>query len=373
MDDGPGARRLTPILPVQDRSSIGFHTTREDVSPALDVAANSRAQTVGMAARPRFSRAAVVAGWIVILPLAVLALLRVFAHDAVHPLILANSFTPYVYLPAYGVLPLALRVRRWTLAGVAGGLVACHLRWILPGAVLAAPLPPEVESAPHLRVMSANLLFSNPDTEGIVGEVLANDPDVLVVQELSGHWRAAFESGEVGRRLPYRVAEDRETPFGAGIFSRYPLEKAEVSYAWGDPVVRATVHVGGVPVRFYDVHPLPPLVPSWVPSWEGVLRVVRSEVEREQANDGALVVAGDFNMTRYSLWFDRLKGLGLRDAHEDRGRALAVTWPNGTQLVPPITLDHVFFSRHVACLSVREGTGRGSDHRPILLDLALLR
>jgi hypothetical protein len=82
-----------------------------------------------MAALLRLSRAAVVAGWIVTLPLALLALLRVFAHDAVHPLILANTFTPYVYLPAYGVLPLALRGRRWTLAGVAAGLVACHLRW----------------------------------------------------------------------------------------------------------------------------------------------------------------------------------------------------------------------------------------------------
>jgi endonuclease/exonuclease/phosphatase (EEP) superfamily protein YafD len=318
---------------------------------------------------------AVAAAWGVVLPLAVVALLRVVAHDAFHPLLLVNAFTPYVYLPAYAALVAAVVLRRRVLSGAAAVLVAAHLAWILPGAVRASPLPPEALEAPRLRVMSANLLMSNPDTRGIVDEVLAEDPDVLVVQELSAHWQAALESGEIARRLPYHVAEARETPFGVGLYSRYPLEDAEVWYAWGAPVARATVRVQGRPVRLYDVHPLPPLHAEWVTNWSEALEAVRVEVEREQTGGGggrALVVAGDFNMTRHSRWFGRFTALGLRDAHEDRGRALATTWPNGTLLVPPIQLDHVFVSRGVACLSVREGRGRGSDHRPVLLDLAIL-
>jgi endonuclease/exonuclease/phosphatase (EEP) superfamily protein YafD len=315
---------------------------------------------------------AAAAGWVITAPLAVVAVLRVVAHDAAHPLILLNAFTTYLYLPAYVVLAVALWLPRRALAGLAGLLVTCHLAWIAPGAVRPAQLPAEARSAPHLRLMSANLLMSNPDTEGIVGEVLAEDPDVLVVQELSAHWQAAFESGEVARRLPHHVAEARESPFGVGLYSRHPLEDAEVWYAWGAPAARATVRVQGRPLRVYDVHPLPPLHPAWVTNWSEALAAVHAEVAAEQAKGGALVLAGDFNMTRHASWFERFTDLGLRDAHEDRGRALATTWPNGTSLVPPIHIDHVFLSSRVACLSVHEGRGRGSDHRPVIVDLALL-
>jgi endonuclease/exonuclease/phosphatase (EEP) superfamily protein YafD len=308
--------------------------------------------------------------------LAVVATLRIVAHDALHPLLILNMFTPYVYLPAYALLAGALARRRWALAAVCALLVVAHLAWVLPGAARPAPLPEDAFSAPRLRIVSANLLMSNPDTGGIVGEVLREDPDVLVVQELSDHWRDAFESGEVGRRLPYRVTEVRESPFGVGIYSRYPLEDAGVWYAWGNPVARATLRVGGRAVRIYDVHPLPPVYPSWVAIWEGALGEVYEELRKEfegSVQGQALIVAGDFNMTRHAAWFGRFTDLGLRDAHLDRGRGLAVTWPNGTLPVPPVQLDHVFLSGKVACLSVREGVGRGSDHRPLLLDVALVR
>jgi endonuclease/exonuclease/phosphatase (EEP) superfamily protein YafD len=314
------------------------------------------------------------AAWAVTVALALLALLRVVAHDAVHPLILLNQFTTYVYLPAYVVLACALVLRRRgrVLAALSALVVACHLAWVVPGAVRAAPLPPEAATAPRLRIMSANLLMSNPDTEGIASEVLAEDPDVLVVQELSAHWQAVFESGELARRLPYHVAEARESPFGIGLYSRYPIEDAEVWYAWGAPSARATVRVHGRPLRIYDVHPLAPLRPAWATNWSEALAAVHAEIAAEQAKGGALVLAGDFNMTRHARWFERFTDLGLRDAHADRGRALATTWPNGTSLVPPIHIDHAFLSSRVACLSVHEGQGRGSDHRPVILDLAVL-
>lgn len=326
-----------------------------------------------VARRPRLAkRLLLLACWAIVAPLATVALLRVVAHDAAHPLILLDTFSLYLYLPAYAVLLVGLVLRRRALAGVAAAVVVAHISWNAPGALRASPLSPEAFSAPRLKIMSANLLMSNPDTDGIVGEALAEDPDVLVLQELSAHWQAAFESSDVGKRLPYHLAEARETPFGVGIYSRYPLEDAEIWYSWGDPVARATVRVGGRPVRLYDVHPLPPLHAEWVTNWSEALEGVRAEVEKERDRGAALVVAGDFNMTRHARWFERFTDLDLRDAHEDRGRGLAVSWPNGTLRLPPIRLDHVFLSPRIACLSVHEGRGRGSDHRPLVLDLAAL-
>jgi endonuclease/exonuclease/phosphatase (EEP) superfamily protein YafD len=313
--------------------------------------------------------------WCLALPLAAVALLRLVAHDALHPLLLLNEFTAYLYLPAYAVLLVALGLRRRRLAVLAALLVTCHLVWLAPGALRASPLAPEAHTAPRLRIFSANLLMSNPDTAGIIGEIIDDDPDVVLVQELSEHWRAALESGVVAERLPHHITEVRESPFGVGIYSRFPLEDAQIVYGWGDPFARATLRVQGRPVRLYDVHPLPPLHSQWVINWEEMLKAVRAAVMGEPAAQGprgALVLAGDFNMNRQAMWFGRFTELGLRDAHDDRGRGLATTWPNGTQLVPPLRLDHVLLGSKVACLSVHEGRGRGSDHRPLLLDLAVL-
>jgi endonuclease/exonuclease/phosphatase (EEP) superfamily protein YafD len=85
------------------------------------------------------------------------------------------------------------------------------------------------------------------------------------------------------------------------------------------------------------------------------------------------VVVGDFNASPYNRWFHELLDLGLRDAHESVGRPFATTWPNGQHLVPPLLLDHLFADPPIVPLRVREGRGEGSDHRPIVVDLAVTR
>jgi endonuclease/exonuclease/phosphatase (EEP) superfamily protein YafD len=61
----------------------------------------------------------------------------------------------------------------------------------------------------------------------------------------------------------------------------------------------------------------------------------------------------------------------MRDVHLALGRGLAVTWPNGTSIAPPILIDHVLVSREIAIASVREGRGAGSNHRPVIAELVL--
>jgi endonuclease/exonuclease/phosphatase (EEP) superfamily protein YafD len=81
------------------------------------------------------------------------------------------------------------------------------------------------------------------------------------------------------------------------------------------------------------------------------------------------VVLGDFNSTQYSLVYHEITSLGLRSAHEDRGRGFATTWPNGENPLPPIRIDQAFLSPEVECLDIFEGIGRGSDHKPLILDI----
>ena len=58
------------------------------------------------------------------------------------------------------------------------------------------------------------------------------------------------------------------------------------------------------------------------------------------------------------------------DAWDTGGRGFGFTWPNGMFPYPPIRLDHVFVSRDLGVRSARVGEGVGSDHRPVVADVA---
>ena len=83
-----------------------------------------------------------------------------------------------------------------------------------------------------------------------------------------------------------------------------------------------------------------------------------------------LVVAGDFNM---SPWTEKLahftEQTGLR-----RYNSLHLTWPmrhGNVPLLPLVAIDNVFASREFAALATHAGPRLGSDHRPIVVDIAL--
>jgi endonuclease/exonuclease/phosphatase (EEP) superfamily protein YafD len=311
--------------------------------------------------------------WLVVLLLLPVAGARLVGADTNLVLLALDAITEWLYLPAWAVLAWALAMRDRRLALAAVPLVVLHLAWILPHAFFAAPLPPEAATAPHLRVMTANLLMVNTDTEGIVGEILAARPNVLLVQELAPQWEDALDAPSVKALLPERIIVTREDSFGIGIYADRPLEDADIVDLAGLPQAHADVLVDGPDgprrVHLLNFHTLPPRTPAYTAVWNQMMAAI---VDQLAQGTGPTVVAGDLNATRHHAWFRALVSGRLREAHEDRGRALATTWPNGLFPVPPIRLDHVLISKEIACLSITEGVGRGSDHRPLVADLAIL-
>jgi endonuclease/exonuclease/phosphatase (EEP) superfamily protein YafD len=133
-------------------------------------------------------------------------------------------------------------------------------------------------------------------------------------------------------------------------------------------VIKATILVGSHRLQLYSVHTVAPLGDDRA-RWRAQLRWVEEEIRRER---GPLVVAGDFNATRYHHSFRRLLSERLGDAHERRGRGWATTWPRNRWPLPPLLrLDHVLVSPDIGVRSIKEGLGQGSDHRPIIAELVL--
>lgn len=83
-----------------------------------------------------------------------------------------------------------------------------------------------------------------------------------------------------------------------------------------------------------------------------------------------LVMAGDFNM---SPWTEKL-GRFERSSGLKRYNTFHLTWPTarGTvPLLPLVAIDNVFASPQFARIAVSPGPRLGSDHRPLVADLAL--
>ena len=85
------------------------------------------------------------------------------------------------------------------------------------------------------------------------------------------------------------------------------------------------------------------------------------------------VVGGDFNLTETTPQHRDFAAIGARDAHDLAGRGRGATWPvNGVFRYPPgLRLDHVYVGNDLVAVRCEAGEGRGSDHRPVVADVAL--
>jgi endonuclease/exonuclease/phosphatase (EEP) superfamily protein YafD len=100
--------------------------------------------------------------------------------------------------------------------------------------------------------------------------------------------------------------------------------------------------------------------------WEQMMPLLVSQ-------PGPVVIVGDFNATQHSRVYQQLTEQRFRSAHQDRGRGNATTRPNGYYSVPPIRIDQTFLSPDVECVSIREGIGLQSDHKPLVVDVRIRR
>jgi endonuclease/exonuclease/phosphatase (EEP) superfamily protein YafD len=301
------------------------------------------------------------------LGLAGLLLIRLTGLERGTVLVLLTGALPLVLLLGYPLLLLAALLRQRLLTAAAAGLVLAHLLVLAP-ALGAADLPAGAADAPRLRVVTANLYVRNPDPASTGRALRAAQPDVLVVPELTAAGLVGLRAAGLLEDLPHAVVE-LEQDEAVGLFSRLPLSDVDLRRTGGRVLPRATVTVGGHDVRLLTSHPLPP-ISLFTALWRRSLVDLAAEV---RAQELPVVVAGDLNADRDHALFRRLLDTGLRDAHDQRGRGLARTWPAS---LPLLHLDHVLVrdgpGARLAVLSVEELQVPGSDHLAVVADVALL-
>jgi endonuclease/exonuclease/phosphatase (EEP) superfamily protein YafD len=311
---------------------------------------------------------------LVTLSLAAVGVLRIFYHDGAHFLIWLNAFTRYVYLPAYACLAWAVWKRHWGLALANITVVGLHIAMIAPdfmpdrrfeaagsSATAIAPV------SPTIRIFFANVRAENIEHQALLEEIRAADPDVIVLVEFSSPWHMACLQSSVFNAYPYGSGMKNELMNTVNVFSRIPLKSEKLNWFGGRGLQTFEIPVGSETLRIIGLHAPRPMHirnDDYEGFWSKTVPMILSE-------KGPLVVVGDFNATQYSTVYEQLTADRLRSAHQDRGRGYATSWPNGQYWPPPIRIDQALLSPEVECVAIQEGEGRGSDHKPFILDLKI--
>jgi len=222
---------------------------------------------------------------------------------------------------------------------------------------------------PPLKVVTANVLSGNTDLQPLTTWLKEEDPDVVVLVEVSKAQLALLAPAL--RAYPFVVNHARDWPGGMALLSKTSFADKEVVRVPQSPVaLRAVVRVprpngNGVSlVEVWGVHPVPPVSSSWTQLRNNALQQLGARVAR---SPHPVVVAGDFNATPWSAPLQQFAAdARLNLAADDL--AGATTWPAFVPAPLRIPIDHVFASRSYACARLEVGPEMGSDHLPVVAE-----
>lgn len=308
-----------------------------------------------------------------LIPMAALALVRILRLEDSRTVIVLETVTVYVLLPAYLIAIVAAMAHLRIICGCAVLLAACHLVWFLPELRGSRHLDASAAaSAKHVTLYSQNVMFDNHSPEDVGNQIKQTNADIVMLEELTEpHVQAILSTGAFDNYPYWFVKAATCGPRGLGIFSKYPLTEQHAVESPGFPQMRAVADVDGEPLVLWNVHIRAPVEGSPT-GWLGDMKQLNRRIHNET---GAVLIAGDFNATYgHRPYRDLLTG-DFHEAAIDLGRGTARTWPVNTKwgerLGGYVRFDHVLYNGKLRALSQHEVVVNGSDHRGVITRLAL--
>lgn len=255
---------------------------------------------------------------------------------------------------------------------------------------------PEQELEQHtlLRILTHNVGQHLASFDALDQLMILADADLVCLQEIPlAYTEQRFP--HLAARYPYQGHTCREITNGIGmaLLSRWPIEVCDTMRLAPEGLVlqqRAVLRPeGSHPLVVYNIH----LTFPWIrlrslPVWPRVMvpwydHHVRSDevaqLDQHLAREPwPVLLAGDFNLSRYSLDYHRLTQR-VRDAMR-MADTTHRTWPahqtpSGVLplpvIVPCVGLDYVFVSPAWCVRKARIMSRTGSDHLPVLAEVVM--
>jgi endonuclease/exonuclease/phosphatase (EEP) superfamily protein YafD len=300
--------------------------------------------------------------------LTLFALLR-WLHEASWWMVAVTAISPWLYFSAWVVAGYALATKRLLLGGVAGLLVALSIWWLVPQWWPVDRAPHPVAGSARIRIFDANIKFDNRDLAGIGAEITKAQPSVITLEELTPTNLTSLEASGALSSYQWKFLAPNVASDGFGVWSKIPLSDVQRWFAGPHLELRGWLQPATGPrVRLYVVHTGAPRKGA-APLWKLEMSSIEASLRTQKA---PLIVAGDFNATWDMFEFQSILHVGLTDTAAEQGKGWEMTWSREVRVIPPfMRIDHVLYSRGITSTGYHSGIGSGSDHRPIIADLAI--
>jgi len=250
--------------------------------------------------------------------------------------------------------------RKWRHA------LVCLALLMIPASRLAPLYLPAGGPAdePGLRVASFNILGTNTRYAEAERWIASAAPDFIYLPEANEDWANGLKP--LTSVYPNQVEVFIEGNFGFLFLSRFPIVRHQ-AHRLGMmeiPLMEAVVSTPQGEVTVFGAHPVPPVTEFWANERDTYLRNLSDLAAKKP---GRVIVLGDLNATRWSHAMAPFWKQGLRDTAD--GHGFSATWNRENPLMA-IPIDHILVRGFSGTRSRGTGPATGSDHRPVIADLA---
>jgi endonuclease/exonuclease/phosphatase (EEP) superfamily protein YafD len=233
------------------------------------------------------------------------------------------------------------------------------------------------ETSTNLKVLVANLHVQNEQYSKVLDLVKKEQPDIALFMEIDQAWIDQLDTLE--EILPYKFGKPNPYNIGIAIYSKQELVNPEFNLFNTENNVGITgqLIVNQQPISFVGIHPLPPVKLKFFHLRNRQLDAVAQYVH---SLTNPVIVFGDFNITMWSPYFKQMiRKTGLINARQ--GFGIVPTWPTQSSFkrspvwrqLLSIPIDHCLVSPTIQVANIYTGPNTGSDHKPLIVNLAIER
>lgn len=276
----------------------------------------------------------------------------------------------------YGLL---LFIRKKYFILIALLCLAINLREVLPWYFYFPQSAIGNDEVPQVRVLIANIYSAqNSNYTEAIALLRREQPDIAVFVEMNQAWVKQLEA--VRDILPHSFAVANPSVSGVAIYSRIPIKKPSVRFFVQEthPSLIGEFAINGQRITLIATHLRTPIVREKFAARNQQLEEILQYIPLLER---PVVVAGDLNTTMWSPYFRQFTSVsGLQDTR--RGFGIEPTWPthifsfaipDRLRLLFSIPIDHCLVSPEIQVLQTRAGSDIGSDHLPLITDLAIAK
>jgi len=302
-------------------------------------------------------------------------------------LVLVNLYLPQLVwaAPALCLIPLALVVR-----GKRPWLIALPL---IPLLLVLGPLmglrgypsprQPQADG-PTLRVMTYNIQSGTHQAQ-ILQELLNQRPDLVFIQEFRPEFEPTLREALADWHLEINGEFVVASRLPLSQFQRIDLPRLQED-KWKLPAyVRAVVRFQETDIVIYNTHLSTPrnafealrgrentALPLMAMNTHDRLAQGKALAQALAQETLPTILGGDFNAPEASLVCQPLTQVGFRNAFSEGGKGYGYTKGHDLRFNTSfVRIDHLYVSKQWSVRSCAPGSKEGSDHRPLVAELAL--